>query len=133
MLHHYTFPTHPDHSPALLLGDPTFTGPPILVEAISAPVRLLVPYSMSLGTRGQVAVWTDTQTEEYFNHSDSGQRIAGCILGQKRPEGEVQTRSADCVYSFSEQDSWVKVQVDEDERRLAIADDNGKTVVYQYQ
>ncbi|KAH8833296.1 hypothetical protein DL96DRAFT_1705299 [Flagelloscypha sp. PMI_526] len=134
MLHHYVLPRDPANvfSDDKLLSSPLLTEAPSLLETIGAPVRLLAPYSMSLGSRGTLAVWIDTQTEEYFQHSDSGQRVVGCVLGQTMIDGDPATRTGDILYDVSESDKWVKVEVDQEERRLAVADEHGGIVIRCY-
>lgn len=96
---------------------------------------MLAPYSMALGPYS-TALWIDSDTEDYFGHGDSGQRLAGYRLEEEEPEEPVDivqvSKKAGMVFDFREADCWVKVAVDDVEGRIALADENGMILLSRY-
>ena len=115
--------------------------PPILCETIGSPVRLHGTSDLVFGPYG-TAIWTDSHTEDYFGHADRGQRLAGTFLLAKHikdgDEEEVElsdqiaNAAAASVYSVQEEDSWVRLALDEKEGRIVLGYDDGHISVLEY-
>jgi len=96
-----------------------------LRETIGSPVRLFATSDLAIGPYG-TAVWIDSHTEDYFFHADRGQRLAGkfsSYVGTEEDEeielsDQIATATATSVYSYHEEDSWVKIALDEEEGRI---------------
>ena len=93
---------------------------------------------MAIGPYG-TAIWTDSHTEDYFNHADRGQRVAGIFSRYVVNEGEeielsdqVATAVATSVYTYHEEDSWVRIGLDEVEGRIFLGRDDGVISVLEY-
>ncbi|KAF9478255.1 hypothetical protein BDN70DRAFT_59801 [Pholiota conissans] len=144
ILHHYEIRPNPDFltDPGIGMSEhnPPYEFPPILLESIASPVRLHATTDMAIGPYG-TAIWTDSHTEDYFNHSDRGQRVASTFSryivndeGEEEVElsDQVATASAATVYAYHEEDSWVRVAMDEIEGRIFLGHDNGLLSVLEY-
>ncbi|KAF8956938.1 hypothetical protein BDZ97DRAFT_1707518 [Flammula alnicola] len=144
ILHHYEIRpnTHFFKDGPISQGNLPYEFPPVLRETIGSPVRLHATSDMSIGAYG-TAVWTDSHTEDYFNHADRGQRLAGRFLphvvsGEEEEDDEVElsdqvaTVSATSVYAYHEEDSWVRVALDETEGRIILGRDDGVISVLEY-
>jgi len=114
--------------------------PPILCETIGSPVRLHATSDMAFGPYG-TAIWTDSHTEDYFGHADRGQRLAGTFLLARNIEDEdeevelsnqIANTAATSVYSVQEEDSWVRLALDEAEGRIILGCDDGRISVLEY-
>jgi len=116
--------------------------PPILCETIGSPVRLHGASDLVFGPYG-TAIWTDSHTEDYFGHADRGQRLAGTFLlakhikdGDEEEEVELSDQIANAaaasVYSVQEEDSWVRLALDEKEGRIILGYDDGHISVLEY-
>lgn len=114
--------------------------PPVLRETIGSPVRLHATSDLAIGPYGS-AIWTDSHTEDYFDHADRGQRLAGrfspYVLSTEDDEevelsDSVATASATSVYAYHEEDSWVRLAFDEIEGRVALGRDDGVVSVLDF-
>lgn len=112
--------------------------PPILRETIGSPVRLHASSDMAIGPYG-TAIWTDSHTEDYFGHAYCGQRLAGTFLlvgdikdDQVELSDQIANAAAASVYSVQEQDSWVRLALDEAEGRIILGCDDGRISVLEY-
>lgn len=137
LLHRYELRTNPiyDSSRPMDQSNMPYDLPPVLQETIASPIRLHATTDMVLGPYG-TAVWIDSHTEDYFNHADRGQRLAGRFCPVRVDEGEeielsdqVATAAASSVYAFQEEDSWVQVAIDEVEGRMAVGSAENITVI----
>lgn len=115
--------------------------PPILCETIGSPVRLHATSDMTFGSYG-TAIWTDSHTEDYFGHADRGQRLAGAFLRARNiQDGEdkevelsdqIANAAAASVFLVQEDDSWVRLALDEAEGRIILGYDDGRISVLDY-
>lgn len=113
--------------------------PPVLQETIASPVRLHATSDLAVGPYGTV-LWTDSHTEDYFNHADRGQRLAGrfsTYIGDGDDDevelsDQIATASAASVYAYQEEDSWVRVALDEAEGRIALGRDDGVISILEF-
>jgi hypothetical protein len=115
--------------------------PPVLHETIGSPVRLYATSDLAIGPYG-TAVWIDSHTEDYFFHADRGQRLAGRLLplpyfGAEEDEeaefpDQIATVAATSVYSYHEEDSWVKIALDEEEGRIFLGRNDGLITILEY-
>ncbi|KAF8159398.1 hypothetical protein B0H34DRAFT_796650 [Crassisporium funariophilum] len=143
LLHHYEL--HPNvlyaSSSPLNEANLPYDFPPVLRETIASPVRLHATSDMAIGPYG-TAIWTDSHTEDYFGHADRGQRLAGRFSpGRRFEDGEneevelsdqIATATANSVYSFQEEDSWLRVALDETEGKVALGGDDGRISILEY-
>ncbi|KAF8809525.1 hypothetical protein BYT27DRAFT_7241230 [Phlegmacium glaucopus] len=143
LLHQYELHTnkfYTSSSPLSEINSP-YQFPPILSETIGSPVRLHATSDMAFGPYG-TAIWTDSHTEDYFCHADRGQRLAGTfLLARNVQDGEdeevelsdqIANAAATSVYSFQEEDSWVRLALDEAEGRIILGHDDGRISVLEY-
>lgn len=94
---------------------------------------------MALGPYG-TALWIDSHTEDYFGHSDRGQRLAGRFSPSLTSEevtsveliDQVASTAARSVYDVSENDSWVRLALDEEEGRIALGSVDGQISVLEF-
>lgn len=107
---------------------------------------------MAIGDYG-TAIWTDSHTEDFYGHSDRGQRVAGrfsrrhfrqsrsfnveAAREEEDDEGEglsdqVASAMATSVYAHQEEDSWVRIALDETEGRIFLGRDDGCIEVLEY-
>jgi hypothetical protein len=94
---------------------------------------------LAIGPYG-TAVWIDSHTEDYFFHGDHGQRLAGrfspYVSTEEDEEAElsdrIATATATSVYSHHEEDSWVRIALDEEEGRIFLGRDDGLITVLEY-
>lgn len=109
---------------------------------IGSPVRLFAPTDSVLGSCGS-AIWIDSHTEDYFGHSDCGQRLAGRyssgLTAEDHEDEEAtlsdqlaSTAAATSVYRTQEADSWVRLALDECEGRVAIGHVDGRISILDY-
>lgn len=87
-------------------------------------------------------MWIDSHTEDYFGHSDSGQRLAGRYSSGLMAEGDedeeatlsdqLASTAATSVYRVQEADSWVRLALDEREGRVAIGHVDGEISILGY-
>lgn len=143
LLHHYEIRVNHfflKDSPVSATNLP-YEFPPLLRETIGSPVRLHATSDLAIGPHGS-AIWTDSHTEDYFDHADRGQRLAGRFSsyifasGEEEEETElsdsVATASATSVYAFQEEDSWVRLAFDETEGRIVLGRDDGVVSVLEF-
>ncbi|KDR80792.1 hypothetical protein GALMADRAFT_241233 [Galerina marginata CBS 339.88] len=141
LLHHYEVRPNPfflKNSPVSVANLP-YEFPPVLRETIGSPVRLHATSDLAIGPYG-TAIWTDSHTEDYFNHADRGQRLAGRFspyISGEEDEGvelsdQVATALATSVYAYQEEDSWVRVAFDETEGRIVVGRDDGNISVLEF-
>ena len=107
---------------------------PVLQRTIGSPIRLFATYHMALGTHG-MAIWLDSHTEDYFGQSDRGQRLAGCLAPAQESIGEVSpgdTTTRSSVFDISEDVTWVRVALSEEEGRIAVGSSDGFISVLEY-
>lgn len=144
ILHHYEIRPNlgflTDPGTGMSEQNPPYSFPPVLLESIASPVRLHATSDMAIGPYG-TAIWTDSHTEDYFNHSDRGQRVAGMLKryivndeGEEEVElsDQVATASAASVYAYQEEDGWVRIAMDETEGRIFLGHDDGHISVLEY-
>lgn len=96
---------------------------------------------MVLGSCGS-ALWIDSHTEDYFGHSDCGQRLAGryssgLMSGDDEDEeatlsDQLASTAATSIYRFQEANSWVRLTLDECEGRVAIGHVDGEISILGY-
>lgn len=86
-------------------------------------------------------MWIDTHTEDIFGHADRGQRIASTFTppfllnaetGEQELSDQVATTRASSVFGYNEVDSWVRLDVDEEEGMIAIGGLDGKISVQHF-
>lgn len=104
-------------------------------------MRLHATSDLAIGPYG-TAVWIDSHTEDYFFHADRGQRLAGKFtpsryFGAEEDEevelsDQIATAAATSVYSYHEEDSWVKIALDEEEGRIFLGRDDGLITILEY-
>lgn len=119
--------------------------PPVLAKSIGAPVRLQASTDLAIGAYG-TAVWIDSHTENYYNHAGRGQRVAGAFgaltkrdsySDDEEDEGNndqlhVESTEAPFVYAHHEDDSWVKVALDEEEGVIFLGKADGAIDILEY-
>jgi len=113
--------------------------PPVLRETIGSPVRLFAASDLAIGPYG-TAVWIDSHTEDYFFRADRGQRLAGKFspyVGTEEGEevelsDQIANATATSVYSYHEEDSWVRIALDEEEGRIFLGRVDGLITVLEY-
>ena len=105
-------------------------------------MRLHTTSDLTIGPYG-TAVWIDSHTEDYFFHADRGQRLAGRFspsspyLDTEEDEGvelsdQIPTAAATSVYSYHEEDSWVRIALDEEEGRIFLGRADGIITILEY-
>lgn len=104
-------------------------------------MRLYATSDLAVGPYG-TAVWIDSHTEHYFFHADCGQRLAGRLLlspnfgteGDEEDElpDQIAAVAATSVYSYHEEDSWLKIALDEEEGRIFLGRDDGLITILEY-
>lgn len=114
-----------------------------LVQSVASPVRLFASSHMTLGRYG-TALWIDSHTEDYFGHSNHGQRLAGSILTMEEseylddsdnvdPSNQIASSvMASIVFGVKEHDEWVRLALDEEEGRIAVACASGEISLCDY-
>ncbi|KAJ3514154.1 hypothetical protein NLJ89_g2535 [Agrocybe chaxingu] len=114
--------------------------PPGLNDTIGSPVRLHATSDLAVGPYG-TAIWIDSHTEDYFNHADQGQRLAGKLatVNYESSEDEEEpglaqftTSMATSVYAYQEEDNWVAVELDEVEGKIILGHDDGFITIQEY-
>lgn len=108
--------------------------PPVLVETISAPVRLFSVPDMAIGSFG-TALWLDSHTEDFYGMA-TGQRLAGrsLVIDVDAEEIDDTGRSslATSCYERHEQDNWTRIALDEEDAKIALASDAGNITVMEF-
>lgn len=100
---------------------------PVHMRTLSAPLRLFAQSDVAIGNYGTV-LWIDTQTEEYFMQSATGQRLAGVSLLSIGPEEDqaedpnavAYSAGSESVFNIHDQNSWCLLAVDERNGRVAL-------------
>jgi len=141
ILHHYEIRLNAYFSSARSIDATNlpYVFPPVLRETIGSPVRLFAASDLAIGPYG-TAVWIDSHTEEYFLHANRGQRLAGRFsphVGTEEGEeielsDQIANATATSVYSYHEEDSWVRIALDEEEGRIFLGRDDGLITVLEY-
>jgi hypothetical protein len=142
MIHHFrlipnnSYDTH--ISPSLCNPPYLFPPGPILIQTISAPVRLFSITDMTIGSHGTF-IWIDTHIEDFYEQSTQGQRLAGRILDPVDNHDETdgyddtaRTTAATSDYDKHEVDTWTRVAIEEEQARIAIGSTEGEVVVLEY-
>lgn len=156
ILHQYEIRPNPyfiSSEPPSELNVP-YNYPPILSGSIGSPVRLNAAADMAVGAYG-TAVWIDSHTEKYYKHAEHGQRVAGTFAeltrrnvsfsddeeqNEQYEEEEVETtssehmtaRAASFVYAHKEEDSWLKIAIDEEEGVIFLGRNDGTIDIFEY-
>jgi hypothetical protein len=123
-------------------GNLPYLFPPMPIQTVASPVRLFAATDMALGSHG-TALWIDSHTEDYFDHSDHGQRLASSVLTWMNVEHDSYIDSADLVafsatsvattvFGVQESDGWVRAALDEEEGRVAVGSASGKISLWRY-
>lgn len=94
---------------------------------------------MIMGSYG-TAIWIDSHTEDYYGHSDRGQRIAGKLLQvpdfSDDEDALVSTTAASTaasiVFDVQEEDGWVRIGVEEEEGKIALGYIDGRVTILDY-
>ena len=95
---------------------------------------------MAFGPYG-AAIWTDSHTEDYFDHADRGQRLAGTLLlardiqdgdGEVELSDQIANAAAASVYLVHEEDNWVRLALDEAEGAIILGYNDGRISVLKY-
>ncbi|KAF9006204.1 hypothetical protein BDQ17DRAFT_1423891 [Cyathus striatus] len=112
--------------------------PPTQRQTIGSPIRLFAVSDMVIGSHG-TAMWFDSHTEDFYGHSDRGQRLAGKHMhviedsNQEAIESDQATSTtADSVFAIHEDDNWVRLAINEDEGQVAVGCSDGKILVFDY-
>ena len=93
-----------------------------------------------MGNRG-TALWIDTHAEDYFGHSNRGQRLAARLtttseaedhLDEASEEDYIVTTMEASVLGVCEEEDWTRVAVDEEEGRVAIGSMHGTVTILEY-
>ncbi|KAG9224163.1 hypothetical protein CCMSSC00406_0006831 [Pleurotus cornucopiae] len=138
ILHHIQLAPNPAYNNSLVVSQTNlpYIMPPAIIQTIASPIRLFSITHMVLGKYGS-AVWIDTHTEDYYA-PDCGQRLAGYCLKHVPDDSDIgaseiqQTTVASTMFDLNEQDTWVRLAIDEAEGRLATGYSNGKITIYDY-
>lgn len=141
LLHHYVLKPNISYIPGLSNdvdpeNRPYFcnSSNPMLLRTIASPINLFSTSHMALGDYG-TAIWLDSHTEEYFD-SVKGKRLAGRLLPLYDDANDdataVASSSAGMVFGIQEDDSWVRVALDEQEGRIAIGTDTGSISILEF-
>jgi len=109
----------------------------MLVQTIASPINLFSTSHMALGDYG-TAIWLDSHTEDYFD-SVRGKRLAGSLLashddddGDDDAATNVPSSAAGMVFAIQEDDTWVRVALDEQEGRIALGSNTGSISILEY-
>jgi hypothetical protein len=93
---------------------------------------------MVLGAYG-TALWIDSHTEDYFDHAVEGQRLAGTLFTTVEPGTAVVpldeqgiSATASMVYQVREDDSWVRIAIQEEEGKIAVGTSTAEITIFQY-
>lgn len=143
LLHHYELRPNTFYVQSNSISEENlpFQFPPILRQTFGSPVRLFAPTDLVLGSCGS-AMWIDSHTEDYFGHSNCGQRLAGKyssgLMAEDHEDEEatlsdqLASTAATSVYRVHEADSWVRLALDECEGRVAIGHVHGEISILGY-
>lgn len=115
---------------------------PVLIQTISAPVRLFSFTDMAIGRYG-TAIWIDTEADSYFGSGMHGQRIAGCpiLLEMEHVEDGNEmylydnvTRTSLGASDFRQcsGDEWTKIALDEENAMVVVGGKSGDVLVLEY-
>ena len=112
---------------------------PKLVQSIASPIRLFAASHVTLGQYG-TAVFIDSSTEDYFGHSEHGQRLAGKLLSHAAIPDDAEngnnyhapSGSASTVFQVTASDQWIRAAVSEESGRIAIGCVDGGVHVLEY-
>jgi len=143
ILHHFILQPNSSYSPLTEIN--TYNLPyimePELVRSIGSPIRLFAMSDVILGQYG-TALFIDSHTEDYFAHSDHGQRLAGELLTQvsddessgqqKSSSYDTSSGMASMVFGVREHDEWFRVAMDEEAGRIALSGINGGVFLLEY-
>lgn len=152
ILHHYVLRPNTSYAPSEPISPnnlPYFMTPH-LRQTIASPVRLFSLTHMAMGSYG-TALWIDSHTEDYYGHSDSGQRLAGLLLTSAISDSSAEDNDSDesgggddvsthvassvmasSTFNVREDDEWVRVALDDGEGRIAVGSKSGEIIVSQY-
>jgi hypothetical protein len=142
MLHHYLLQPNAFYNPSNNIRPTNLPYlAPKLVQALPSPLRLLAATHMAIGSHG-TAVWIDSHTEDYFHHSNHGQRLAGSILTRVNvehdeihidPSSLIASHAVPTtVFGVQESDGWLHLALDEEEGRIAVGSTGGKISIWRY-
>lgn len=131
MMHRFMLRPNTDFDsslPASRSNNP-YVFPLVSAQSIGSPIRLMATYDMAVGSYGTI-VYFDSHTEDYFGHSDFGQRLAGMRIPGEGKAGEVVPESS--VYKVIERDEWTRVALQEEEGKIAVGHVDGKITLLDY-
>jgi hypothetical protein len=138
LIHHYELRANVFYSPDVPKTEHIlpYHFPPTQRQMIASPIRLFAVSDMVIGPYG-TAMWLDSHTEDFYGHSDRGQRLAGkhmhAIEDQEVIISEQPTSTvADSVFAIHEDDNWVRLAMNEDEGQVAVGRSDGKILVFDY-
>ncbi|KAL0953985.1 hypothetical protein HGRIS_005143 [Hohenbuehelia grisea] len=136
LMHHFAVDPNDAYSPAVSVGPNNlpYNLLPRTIQTIASPVRLFSATHMVLGPYG-TALWLDSHTEDYFGQSDRGQRLASRLLSlvpDEEDDGSPASATASTIYDVHEEDSWVRVALQEEEGRIVVGRSDGVITVYDY-
>ncbi|KAJ7825421.1 hypothetical protein B0H14DRAFT_2820863 [Mycena olivaceomarginata] len=139
-LHHYVLPCDEAYDPrddVAAHNKPYFTEP-VLIRTFASPIRLFARWDMVLGAYG-TALWIDSHTEDYFDHAVEGQRLAGTLFTTVEPGTAVVpldeqgiSATASMVYQVREDDSWVRIAIQEEEGKIAVGTSTAEITIFRY-
>ncbi|KIY74200.1 hypothetical protein CYLTODRAFT_337540, partial [Cylindrobasidium torrendii FP15055 ss-10] len=126
ILNHYILQPNPAYvaSSSIQSTNLPYDAHPVHMRTLSAPLRLFTQSDVAIGNYGTV-LWIDTQTEEYFMQSATGQRLAGATLSSAGPDAEnpdvvAYSAGSESVYNIHDQNSWCVLALDEPNGRVAL-------------
>lgn len=131
MIHRFMLYPNADFDPSLPVGKSNipYAFPLTNVQAIGSPIRLLATYDMAVGSYGTI-IYCDSHTEDYFGHSDFGQRLAGTRIPEGEEVSEIDRDTS--VFRVNERDDWTRVALQEEEGKMAIGHVDGRITILDY-
>lgn len=141
ILHHFVLSPDPLFDPLAAIAPQNlpYLMQPKLVQSIASPIRLFAASHVTLGQYG-TAVFIDSSTEDYFGHSDHGQRLGGEVLSHATiPDDNgdgnnhhAPSGSASMVFQVKASDQWIRAAMSEESGRIAIGCVDGGVHVLEY-
>ncbi|KAJ7173706.1 hypothetical protein C8R46DRAFT_1189877 [Mycena filopes] len=139
-LHHYVLPPDGSYNPrdGIDANNKPYLPEAVLIRTFASPIRLFARWDMVLGSYG-TALWIDSHTEDYFDHAEEGQRLAGTLFTTIEPgeptvalTDQTATATASMVYHVREDDGWVRIAIEEQEGKIAVGTATAEITIYEY-
>lgn len=92
---------------------------------------------MAIGSYG-TGVWIDNHVEDYVKPPFGGQRLAARALRDSRNDADdladqvINSTMASTVYDVHQDNTWIRLAVDEEEGRIAVGTLDGQIIISEY-